>query len=73
MSDSTSLQPPLRILPTSSQPISVEQTQLHLQAFLDGFKERRSGDMEVGLVERLIASRTQTHPESIRKDISIRS
>lgn len=55
MSDSLSLQPPLRIIPTSSQPISAEQTQAALVQFLDGFRERRSGDMEVGLVERLVA------------------
>ena len=47
-------QAPLRLLPVSSQPITTEQAQAHLAAFLEGFRERRNGDMEVGLVERLI-------------------
>jgi hypothetical protein len=50
--DSTQ-QAPLRLLPVSSQPITAEQAQAHLSAFLEGFRERRNGDMEVGLVERL--------------------
>ena len=51
--DSTQ-QPPLRLLPVSSEPISAAVAQAHLAAFLEGFRERRNGDMEVGLVERLI-------------------
>lgn len=49
-----SQQPPLRLLPVKTTEISAQETQAHLAAFLEGFRERRNGDMEVGLVERLI-------------------
>lgn len=59
---STALSPPLRIIVNSSTPISPADTQLHLAAFLEGYKARANdtegatgrGDMEGGLLQKLV-------------------